>query len=92
MSASGPSEMEALLALQRQREALARGREKVNAQRQRAARHLRVLIFDLAAADAAADAQAGKPAWGRAGRIARKLQGRVGERHIRKILSALRAQ
>ena len=75
--------------LRRQREALARGRAKVNAERQREARQLRVLVFELAAADE----HSGRPARGRAGRIQRKLlreYGReVGERLVRKILSAI---
>ena len=80
--------------LRRQREALAAGRAKGNALRHREAQRLRVLVFDLATADA----QAGRPALGRAGRIHRKLPLRhdgeriVGERLVRKILSAMQSE
>lgn len=77
--------------LRRQGEALARGRARINAQRQREAQHLRALIFDLAAADT----QAGNPRRDRAGRVHRKLPKRpdgrrlVGARLVRKILAAI---
>jgi len=83
----------ALEALRRQREALAHGRRKGNAERQRKAQELRMLIVELAAADM----QKGRhPARGRAGRVHKKLPLRpdgeplVGERLVRKILAAMR--
>lgn len=83
--------LRALEALRRQREALALGRAKGNAERHRKAQELRMLIVDLAAADM----QKGKPTRGRAGRVHRKLPLRpdgkriVGERLVRKIFSAM---
>lgn len=71
--------------------ALAEGRVVGNVRRRKSAQRLRVLIFDLAAADM----EKGKPSRGRAGRVHRKLplrpdgQRLVGERLVRKILSAM---
>jgi len=66
------------------RTALDAGRAKAIHRAQARAGALAVLVLDLAHADALA----GRPARGRAGRIARKL-GCVSERRVRQILSEL---
>lgn len=65
--------------------ALARGRQKINQARQEQAGFWRRIILEYALLDA----QAGHPPRGRAGRIARKLKGRLSQRWINKVLVAL---
>jgi len=77
-----------LAPLERYKAGLDTGRAKRNAERRAAAGALRDVVLGLAAADA----DAGRPARGRAGRIARKInrgEGSVSEAHVRKILRAL---
>lgn len=48
-------------------------------------------VIDAVLRVAAQDLALGRPARGRPGRVARKLRGMVSERHVRRILSDLRA-
>ena len=69
--------------LLRARAALDAGRAKRIAEKRKSAAYVRQLVLETAAADQ----QAGRPALGRAGRVAGKLNGMVSESHVRKILS-----
>ena len=67
---------------------LAKGRARlafINQQRKAESDRQKVLIAYLSLADQ----QAGRPAHGRAGRISRKLQGKISERLVRKYLALL---
>ncbi|MDR4469833.1 MAG: hypothetical protein MRJ68_16310 [Nitrospira sp.] len=64
---------------------LAEGREAMNRERQERADFLRRIIANYVLLEE----QAGRPRWGRAGRIARKLHGQIGERQVRKYLEQL---
>lgn len=64
---------------------LAEGREAMNRERQERADFLRRIIANYVLLEE----QAGCPRWGRAGRIARKLHGQIGERQVRKYLAQL---
>lgn len=69
----------------RARAALDAGRARAIAEKRKRAAYTRSLVLETAAADH----QAGRPARGRAGRVARKLNGLVSEGQARKILRAL---
>jgi hypothetical protein len=71
--------------LLRARAALDAGRAKVNAEKRKRATYTRHLVLETAAADQ----RAGTPARGRAGRVARKLNGLLSESQVQKILRAL---
>lgn len=64
---------------------LAKGREAMNRERHERAEFLRRIIAE----HILLEEQAGRPRWGRAGRIARKLHGQIGERQVRKYLAQL---
>lgn len=69
----------------RARAALDAGRARAIAAKRRKGSYTRTLVVDLAAAEQ----QAGRGGRGLAGRVARKLQGKVSESQVRKILRAL---
>lgn len=64
---------------------LAKGRDEMNRERQERANFLRRIIAN----HVVLEEQAGRSCWGRAGRIARKLHGQIGERQVRKYLEQL---
>lgn len=69
----------------RARAGLDAGRARAIEKAQKFGAYTRNLVVDLAAADV----HAGRPERGRAGRIAKKLNGLAGEAHVRKILRTL---